>query len=118
MSSYEDIVIKQGTDYAMQIEVANVDGSKKDLTDYTINSQLRKTINTTDSDAITFTSSIPTPATDGLITLELTNAQTSAMAPGRYLYDVNIEYTDSDLNTVVERILEGQANVTASITRI
>jgi hypothetical protein len=40
------------------------------------------------------------------------------MKAGRYVYDVEIQYADSDGDSVVERILEGQISVSPSVTRI
>jgi hypothetical protein len=36
---------------------------------------------------------------------------------GRYVYDVELKYNDSDGNAIVERILEGKIKVSPSVTR-
>ena len=58
-----------------------------------------------------------TPSTSGTCTLSLTNSQTDALKPGKYVYDVEISFVDSDNNTIVERILEGRIQVTPSVTK-
>lgn len=119
MAQYEELVIDQGSDVAIELRLAEPDQSDKDLTGYSAAAQLRRTVSTSDSDAVTFNTVIPDPRTDGILTLSLTNTQTDNLTPGRYLYDVEISFIDSDSgNTIVERVLEGIINVTPSITRI
>ena len=48
---------------------------------------------------------------------QLRNTQTDALKAGRYVYDVELSYTDSADNTIIERILEGQLTVTPSVTK-
>lgn len=117
MAQYEDLTINQGTDFAVELHLANRSGSAKDLTGHLIVSQIRRTVATSDSDAITFISTIVDPPTKGIAVLSLTNTTTGAMDPGRYLYDVELSHFDSDSSRVVERILEGKINLTPSITR-
>ena len=66
---------------------------------------------------IIFNSIIATPATDGIITLSLTNAQTDSLRAGKYVYDVEMSFVDSDSNVVIERVLEGRIVVSPSVTR-
>ena len=118
MATYEDISIDQGTDITVRLELNNTDGSAKDLTNHNVAAKLKKSYTSVDSaDIVTFSSQIPTPASGGIINLSLTNTQTDAMKAGRWVYDVEISFQDSDANTIVERILEGQATVTPSVTR-
>lgn len=117
MAQYEDIIIDQGADQTLQLTLVDIQGDAKDLTGYSASAQIRKTYNSSDSDAITFATLIPTPASSGVLNLTLTNAQTSAMKAGRYVYDVELSYVDSSANTIVERILEGQITVSPSVTR-
>lgn len=117
MAQKEDITVDQGSDFSMQLSLVNTDGSKKNLTGYSVAGQIRRTYNTSDSDAINFTAVVNTPQTDGIVTLDLSNAQTDAMEPERYVYDVEISYVDSDANTIIERVLEGRVDVTPSVTK-
>jgi hypothetical protein len=117
MAQYEDIIIDQGADQTIKLELVDTSGATKDLTGYSASAQIRKTYNSSDSDAVTFSSQIQSPADEGIVNLTLTNAQTSAMKSGRYVYDVEISFVDSAANTIVERILEGQVTVSPSVTR-
>ena len=117
MSQYEDIVIDQGADQTIQLELTDTSGDKKNLTGYAVAAQIRRNYSSIDSDAVTFSSQIASPATNGVINLTLTNSQTGGMKAGRYVYDVEISSTDSASNTLIERILEGQISVSPSVTR-
>jgi hypothetical protein len=117
MAQNEDLYIDQGADVAVELRLVNTDKTKKDLTGYTVKAQMRKTVNTSDSDAITFTSIVADPSTDGIATLTLTNTQTDAIKAGRYFYDVELSHLDSDANSIIERVLQGHITVTPSITR-
>ncbi len=117
MAQYEEITIDQGSDVAIQLELVDENGAAKSLVNHTIAAQLKKNYNSTDSaDKATFSSIVSTPATSGVVTLLLTNSQTSALKRGRYVYDVEISFIDSDSQTIVERVLEGRIQVTPSVT--
>ena len=117
MAQYEEFTIDQGADVAVEIHLVNTDNSKKDLTDYTVAAKLKKNYNSDSDDTTSFTSIIADPGTDGVVTLSLTNSQTDALKAGRYVYDVEISFLDSDSNPIVERVLEGRVQVTPSVTR-
>jgi len=117
MAQYEELTIDQGTDVAVELRLANTDGSAKNLAGFSGAAQMRRTISTSDSDAVAFAVSVTDPTTDGSLLLTLTNIQTDALTPGRYLYDVEISHQDSDSNTIIERVLEGIITVTPSVTR-
>jgi hypothetical protein len=116
MATYEDFTIDQGADLALQIELVNPDGSKKDLNGYSAAAKMKKTYRSEES--ITFTAVIPSPAIEGIVTLSLTNLQTDQLITrGRYVYDVEISFTDEEGTTIIERILEGKIKVNPSVTR-
>lgn len=117
MAVQEDLIIDQGSDVSVQLNLANTDGSAKDLTAHTVSAKMKKTYNSPDSDTTDFTTALSLPITAGICTLSLTNTQTGALKAGRYVYDVEISYVDSDSSTVVERILEGRIEVTPSVTK-
>ena len=120
MSNYEDITIKQGTDVAIEIQLINEDGSAKDLTNHSVLAYMKRRYedSANDPSTVQFNSIIVTPPEDGIITLSLTNTQTDALTTrGRYLYDVELSYVDSDLNTIISRVLEGQVEVSPSATK-
>lgn len=128
MAQYEDLTIDKGSDVTIRLDLYNIDGSPKQMNIqdsdlnfvpiYNVNAKMKKTYNTKDSDAITFFATTVDPDNlDYVIHLSLTNAQTDALKPGRYVYDVEISRYDSDESaTIVERILEGNIQVTPSVS--
>lgn len=115
MAQYEDITIDQGTDFAIELHLVNKDGSVKDLSNHFVNAKLKKTYNSDSADTKTFTTA--TDDSDGVVTLSLSNIVTDSLKAGRYVYDVELSFNDSDGNAIIERILEGKAFVTPSVTR-
>lgn len=110
--SYEDLTIDQGADVLIEVQVVNRDGSKKNLTGFSVEGALKQYYGADSSDAISFTSSIVTPASNGVIHLELSAAQTLAMDHiKRYVYDVNLGDSDS-----TKKILHGLVSLTPSVT--
>lgn len=117
MADYEDLTIDQGADVAIELHLVDPDGSKKNLTGYTASAYMKRSYGD-DSDFVAFTTLISTPQTDGIVTLSLTNEQTDALnTRGRYVYDVEISFEDSDGESIIERVLEGKIKVTPSVTR-
>ena len=108
MAGIQNLVIDQGTSFEITINVTLDDGSEKDLTDYTVSSQIRKSYYTNTYTAFT------TAKVDlaGEITLSLNPTQTSALKAGRYVYDVEISSTEETV-----RIVEGIVTVTPEVTR-
>ena len=117
MATYEEFTIDQGTDIAIELELVDISGAAKNLTNYSVAAKLKKNYNSDSDDTTSFTAIIPSPETDGKVTLSLTNTQTDALKSGRYVYDVEISYVDSDANTIIERVLEGRIQVSPSVTK-
>jgi hypothetical protein len=119
MADYEDFTIDQGADVAIELHLQEQDGSKKNLTGHSALAKMKRSYNSTDSDEIvSFTTIVSSPATDGILTLALTNSQTDSLNPRlRYVYDVELSYQDSNSQTIIERILEGKVKVSPSVTR-
>jgi hypothetical protein len=106
-----NIVIEQGFDFNSTFQLEDtVTGGILNLTDYTIESKLRKTY--TSSTSVTFSTVIGNP-TDGLISLILTSAQTATLKEGRYVYDIKAIRPDG---TVI-KVIEGSALVRPGVTR-
>lgn len=119
MAAYEEIIIDQGADVAIEIELVEQDGSKKDLTGYSAAAKMKRNYNSVDSDEVVdFGANIAEPATEGVVVLSLTNTQTDQLnTRSRYVYDVEISFFDSDQNEIIERVLEGKVKVSPSVTR-
>lgn len=128
MAQYEDLTIDKGSDVTIRLDLYNIDGSPKQMNIqdsdlnfipiYDVNAKMKKTYNTKDSDAVTFFATTVDPDNlDYVIHLSLTNTQTDALKPGRYVYDVEISrYDSNETATIVERILEGNIQVTPSVS--
>jgi hypothetical protein len=108
MASISNIVIDQGTTFSLELNLTNDDASAKDLANYTVTSQMRKSY-----DAATFTN-FTTAKVDatGKVTISMTAAETAALKSGRYVYDIEIASSSETL-----RVLEGIVTVTPNVTR-
>mgnify|MGYP003675479430 FL=1 len=119
-ANYEDITINQGTDISVEIHLVHDSGSTYNLSNHSVAASLKRRYADSANDPFTvqFNAVVVSPSTDGIINLSLTNTQTDAMKPrGRYVYDVEVSYTDSDNNAIIQRVLEGQAEVSPSATK-
>ncbi len=116
MAQYEEFTIDQGADVAIQLNLVDTSDTAKDVSDYTVTAKLKKNYNSDSGDTTDFTTAL-TDAANGVITISLTNTQTDALKPGRYVYDVELSFVDESDNTIVERVLEGRIQVTPSVTK-
>ena len=118
--NYEDIVIPQGTDTAIELHlVKESDGTAFDLTNYSAAAKMKRNYNDSadDPNTVAFNAIIPTPASSGIVTLSLTSDSSATLQTrGRYVYDVEVSFVDSSSNTIVQRVAEGQIEVTPSVT--
>ena len=110
MAIIANIFIDQGADFSITVDVSDANGNQLNLTGYTAAAQMRKTYESSSISA-TFTTSIP--AADGQVTLSLTDTVTTALSPGRYVYDLVV----TDGSSISTRVVEGQAIVTPGVTR-
>tara|TARA_B100000941_G_scaffold138703_1_gene98272 strand:+ start:1767 stop:2189 length:423 start_codon:yes stop_codon:yes gene_type:complete len=129
MAQYEDLIVDQGSDVEIKLELFNPDGSQKILNKFNIVTQtlepmfnasgkIKKSFNSKDSDSISFGASTISPSNaENELYLSLSNTVTDAMKSGRYVYDVEISATDSFGVTTIERILEGKLTVSPSVTK-
>lgn len=117
MAQYEEFTIDQGADVTIRLELVDKEGAAKDLTAHTLTAKLKKNYNSDSADTHSFTTSVITPAVDGVATLSMTNTQTDVLKTGKYVYDVELSFVDSDGNTIIERILEGRMQVSPSVTK-
>ena len=109
MATKANLVIDQGTTYYVELDLTDQNGDPLDLAAYSVTSQIRKWY-TSSTPAATFNASVVLPSK---ITLNLTEAQTSNLVAGRYVYDVEARSTSN----TVSRVLEGIVTVTPQVTR-
>ena len=129
MAQYEDLIVDQGSDVEIKLELFNPDGTAKILNRYveatnsivplfSASGKIKKGFNSTDSNTYSFRTTTLSPTNEeNCVFLSLTNVVTNSMKAGRYVYDVEISATDSDGNITVERILEGKLTVSPSVTK-
>lgn len=115
MATYEEFTVEQGADLAIELHLVDENGDKKDLQNHQVRAKMKRNYNS-DSD-VAFSAIIADPAENGVAVLALTNTQTSALSKGRYVYDVEMYYYDSDDNQIIERLLEGRIQVTPGVTK-
>ena len=109
MATVQNLFIDQGTTFSLVVNMTNLDGSVKDLADYSVAAHMRKSYYTNTYTA--FTSEV-SDATNGEITISLSATQTSALKAGRYVYDLEASSSDETL-----RVLEGIITVTPEVTK-
>ena len=110
MAIAQNIIIDQDADYSQQFTAKTDAGVVIDLTNSTLDAQIRKSFASTTAKA--FNPTIVS-ATAGTFTLALTDVQTSALERGRHVYDVRV----LDASSTYTRIQEGVATVSPSVTR-
>ena len=110
MATIQNITIDQDADYTETVTVKDSTGTVVDLTGQTVTSKLRKTHLSTS--ATSFTTAIVS-ATDGTASITLTDTVTSALAEGRFVWDL----TTTDSSGLITRRIEGRATVTPSVSR-
>jgi hypothetical protein len=107
MATRANIVIDQGTTFDTSVSLTDENGDALDLSGYSANAQIRKWYSSTNSTAFS------TALSTGTISLSLTSTQTSALEPGRYVYDIIIRSSSNS----VTRVVEGIVTVTPRVTR-
>ena len=105
-----NIVIEQGFDFDTSFQLEDTrTNSFLDLTDASVEAQLRKHYGATDY--VSFSSIVVTPEL-GVISISLTATQTVNLKPGRYVFDVKLTNSGKKYKAV-----EGAALVRAGVTR-
>lgn len=106
-----DIVIEQGATFRMHCEVYSIDNQIVPLTNV---SEVRATVRyayDADEPLLTFTCAVE-DAAGGVASVYASDADTEALTPGRYVWDMEILFASGD----VLRLLAGIADVTAEAT--
>lgn len=107
-----NLTINTGATFTQTFSLENTStNSALNLAGFTVSSQMRKHAGSTGI-AATFTASVAN-ADNGSIQVGLTSTSTSALKPGRYVYDVIV----SDTAGEVTRVVEGSVLVRQGVTR-
>ena len=115
MAHYEDIEIDQGTSAKWQILCLGPDGEVRDLSNYRARGSIKRSYEASDSESLSFLVNIEALPTSGTINFSLNAQQTSQLTRRRYVYDIEMELAQ-DSDTTVERVLEGKAMISRSVT--
>lgn len=106
-----NLVINAGSDFTQSFTLEGSDNSALNLTDYSVNAQMRKWAGS--STAVSFGSTIIVPKTLGRVVISLASTETQNLKPGRYVYDVLI----TDSQGIKNRVIEGMVLVREGVTR-
>ncbi len=107
-----NLSINSGTSFTQSFTLSNESGSALNLSSYEIKSQLRK--HPQSNSYVNFITTAVSPASSGVLKLQLQPESTSSLKPGRYMYDIIITNNQTGEKT---KVIEGSAIVSKSITR-
>jgi hypothetical protein len=111
MAAYvSNIVVDVGANFDQSFNLETSANAPLNLTGYTGAAKLKKSAATSKT-AADFVVSFPDPL-QGQLKISLASSITSALKPGRYVYDVLL----TDTSSMKSRVVEGSAIVTAGIT--
>ena len=114
MAVQYNVEIDQGADWFLNVTYEQPAGTPVNITDYTSALQLRSL--PTDPTAVLSLSTgsgITITGATGLVAVHATATQTRAIDEGVYYYDLEI----TSQSGIVTRLVQGQANVSAEVTR-
>lgn len=115
-----DITIEKGSDFGLSFWYKTSDGAAIDLTGCSVEADIKTVADLTASPVVSFSATIPSPASQGRIDLALTKAQTSGLDGTGPNYRYKKQYTYDVILTLVsgeaKRILNGNANVSPGVT--
>ena len=109
MAAFSELLIEQGATFSSTVNVEDSAGAAINLSGYSASSQMRKSYYAVSNTTITSTI---TGNANGEITLSMTSSNTSALTPGRYVYDLLITAPDTTKTRVVEGIVIVSPGVT------
>lgn len=109
MTPKSNIIVNQGEDFSVDVDVIDGNNNPVDLTGCSAISQFRKS--SYSSKYYSFSTSIV--ANTGVVTLSMSANNTLAIDEGRYQYDVVV----TDSHNIKTRVLEGVVTIKPSATR-
>ena len=114
MATRADLIIDQGTTFSSTINISQSDGTLFQLNDYSARGKIKKSFSSSTSVDFTCVVNENSPSQD-TVTISLNSIQTASLYWGRYVYDVEVFTSDSP--AIVTRIVEGQVEVTPSVSQ-
>ena len=91
--------IDQGADFSKNFTVTTDGSTAYDISDLTLQAQMRKSYDSSSATTATFTASVVT-GSSGIYKLVLSNSTTADITAGRYVYDVELILADSTIEKV------------------
>lgn len=111
MAQISNLFIDQGSDYSAIVTVEDTFGNPMDLTDFEVESQMRKSFSSTT--AYDFLANIAEPL-EGKVRIALSSQMSTDIPAGRYLYDIFIINPTTNKR---KRVVQGIAVVDPQITQ-
>ena len=111
LAEFVELEIDAGATFSTEIIVSEDNGTGKNLVNYSVASQLRKSYYS--STATDFDINI-TDSSNGIFVMGISAANTANLRAGRYVFDVELENTNDG---TVTRIFEGVITVLPNATR-
>lgn len=111
MATVAYLDIDQGSDFTVELNLENDDGTPMSLVEYAVYSQFRKSYSSTIG--YTFDAEIE-DAANGKISLTYLGEDSSNIKPGRYLYDIELVH----ITGRKIRVVEGIVTINPEITKI
>lgn len=108
MATKVNLVVDQGTTFTTQITFNDENGNTINFSTYTGAAQLRK--HYTSANSVSFGLTL---GSNGVITMSLTANQTSNLAAGRYVYDLEVKNSSN----AITRLIEGIVTLTPGVTK-
>ena len=109
MAAKLNLNLDQGTGFIYEINLIDSGGLPLDISNYYGNSAMA----TSYTSPTKFPVDVSIEGSNGVITLTMNSATTSALTASRYIYDVRLTHTGSG---IVSRIAEGTVTVSPGLT--
>lgn len=103
MASFLELSCDQGSDFSVNLDLTNDDGSIINVSGYTFTSSIRKSYYSANVTA-NLTVAVANAAS-GNVSLSMNSATTANIKAGRYLYDVKMVRSDNTVSRVIEGII-------------
>lgn len=111
MAQYIELDLDQGTDFNIDLDLSNDDGTAINVANYAFSSSMRKSfysLNPTANLTVTVHD-----AANGNVVLSMNAATSANIRPGRYLFDVK----QVDAQNTTSRVIEGIITVNPQVTK-
>lgn len=108
-----DLVINQKATFLASFTIKNSSGVVLDLTGYTVVAKYKRDFFSADSTAVAFDAQVVAPAANGIVSIALTSAQTTALdVQSKYVYDIAI----TSPTGIKTRIVQGSIKVSGGVS--